>query len=139
MSHALTIHLPDSLFHYLQEMATRTQQPLEQLIQQSLAGNLPPRIPATTPTLTTALLTMQKSSVQELRQIADRQLSVQHQQRHFELLNKNAQDLLTPIERQELAELRQAADDLMVRKAYAWALLRWLGYPLPDLQNLPVN
>ena len=139
MSHALTIHLSDSLFHYLQEMATSTQQPLEQLVQQSLAGNLPPRIPATTPTLTTALLTMQKSSVQELRQIADSQLSVQHQQRHFELLDKNAQDALTPAERQELAELRQTADDLMVCKAYAWALLRWLGCPLPDLQNLTVK
>ena len=138
MSHALTIHLSDSLFQYLQEMAMRTQQPLEQLVQQSLAGNLPPRLPATAPALMTTLVAMQKASVQELRRIADSQLSAQHQQRHFELLDKNAQAALTPSEGEELAELRQAADALMVRKAYAWALLRWLGYPLPDLQGLSV-
>ncbi|MEZ4737478.1 MAG: hypothetical protein R3E79_61165 [Caldilineaceae bacterium] len=139
MSHALTIHLSDSLFQYFQEIAARTQQPLEQLVQKSLAGNLPPRLPTTSPALTAILLTMQKASVQELRQMADSQLSTQHQQRHFELLDKNAQDVLTLIEQQELAELRRKADELLVRKAYAWALLRWLGYPLPDLQNLPVD
>jgi len=139
MSHALTIHLSDSLFLYLQEMATRSQQPLEQLVQQSLVGNLPPRLPTASPILTATLLAMQKASVQELRQIADSQLPVQHQQRHFELLDQNAQAVLTPVEQQELAELRQAADELMLRKAYAWALLRWLGYPLPDLQNLPAQ
>jgi hypothetical protein len=52
---------------------------------------------------------------------------------------KNAHTTLTPAERAELAALRNQADRSMVRKAYAWALLRWRGYPLPNLDEIPLN
>jgi hypothetical protein len=44
--------------------------------------------------------------------------------------------VITSAERAELAVLREQADQLMLRKAYAWALLRWRGYPMPALEML---
>lgn len=48
------------------------------------------------------------------------------------------EDSLTPEERQELTNLRLAADHLMLRKAYAWSVLRWRGHRLPALKELPI-
>jgi hypothetical protein len=39
--------------------------------------------------------------------------------RHTELLTQNQEDELTPEECQELTHLRESADQLMLRKAYA--------------------
>jgi len=139
MDHTLTIQLSEPVFQYFQEVADRSQRPVEQLVQQSLVGNLPPRVPVTSPALTSELLTMQTASTKELQQVAESSLPADHQQRHFELLDKNSEGVLTAAEQQELSELRQKADDLMLRKAYAWALLRWLGHPLPALEELPTN
>jgi hypothetical protein len=52
------------------------------------------------------------------------------------LLQKNEDGLLMPEERQELAMLRESADQLMLRKAYAWSLLRWRGQRVPSLEEL---
>jgi hypothetical protein len=38
-------------------------------------------------------------------------------------------------ERQELTGFREAADQLMLRKAYAWSLLRWRGQRVPSLDD----
>jgi hypothetical protein len=43
------------------------------------------------------------------------------------------------VERVELVTLREQADQRMLRKAYAWALLRWRGYPVPALDDIAVN
>ncbi len=57
-------------------------------------------------------------------------------ERHVELLDKNQEGSLTPEERQELTDLRLAADRLMLRKAYAWSVLRWRGHRIPPLKEL---
>lgn len=61
------------------------------------------------------------------------------QQRHLVLLEKNRTGSMTPEERQELADLRVEADRLMVRKAYAWAILRWRGHRGPPVEELPLE
>ncbi|WP_437507223.1 hypothetical protein [Sorangium sp. So ce1099] len=48
--------------------------------------------------------------------------------RHDDLLDRNAQGLLTPVERIELERLRHESDLFMLRKAHAAALLRWRGH-----------
>ncbi|NJM49151.1 MAG: hypothetical protein HC860_25745 [Alkalinema sp. RU_4_3] len=54
-------------------------------------------------------------------------------ERHVELLRKNEADELSGGEREDLVGLREAADQLMLRKAYAWSLLRWRGQRVPSL------
>ena len=69
---------------------------------------------------------------------AQTQVAPERSQRHHELLAKNETRSLTPEERQELSALRQAADQLMLCKAYAWSLLRWRGQRIPTLEELPL-
>lgn len=138
MSQSVTLVLADDLYQYLHEIANLTRQPVSELAAQSIRGNLPPR-PADAPVeMLPELLAMQSLGNAELRQIAVSQLAQKVQQRHEELLEANADNLLSVAERLELATLRQNADRLMLRKAYAWSLLRWRGYPMPTRDEIPV-
>jgi hypothetical protein len=139
MAHSLVVDLSDDIYSYLQEVAAITQQSLESLVRQSITGNLPPKVADAPLDVQAELLQMQTYPVPQLRQLAESQVAPIHADRHLELLEKNARNALTPAERTELAELRTQADHLMVRKAYAWALLRWRGVPLPTLEELPLN
>jgi hypothetical protein len=81
-------------------------------------------------------LRMQTLSIEGLRAIAQAQVELGQHERHVELLRKNEDDQLLPEERQELTAMREAADQLMLRKAYAWSLLRWRGQRIPSLEEL---
>ena len=135
----LTIELPESIFQLLTDMATLTDQSPEQLAAQSITGNLPPSFENAPADMHEELLAMQICAVDELRQIAGSQMPAQQQQRLSELLEKNQEDSIQPSEQQELKALRLAADRLMLRKAYAWSVLRWRGQPVPALDELPVE
>jgi hypothetical protein len=132
----ITIQLPDSVLRQLTQLAAATHQPVESLVAQSVLSNLPPSPDNAPPELQAKLLEMQTLNIEDLRAIAQAQIDPQQFQRHAELLRKNEDNQLPPDERQELATLRQRADHLMLRKAYAWALLRWLGEKVPDPQQL---
>jgi len=53
-----------------------------------------------------------------------------------ELLDKNANGLLSADERDELVKLRTEFDRFMLRKVHAAALLRWRGYQVPAAEML---
>ena len=135
----LTIELPESVFQVLTDMANLTDQSPEQPVTQSVTGNLPPSIENAPSDMHEELLAMQICGADELRQIAGAQMSAQQQRRLSELLEKNQQDSIQPSEQRELTALRLAADRLMLRKAYAWSVLRWRGDPAPALGELPVE
>ena len=84
-------------------------------------------------------LKMQTYAVAMLRTVAESQVPQVEQARHLELLQKNSDGAITPTERTELVALCEQVDQLMLRKAYAWALLRWHGYPVPALDDIAVN
>ena len=88
------------------------------------------------PEMQPELLKMQKLSIEELLAIANAKVEASQHQRHVELLEKNKEGSLTLEERQELTDLRLAADRLMLRKAYAWSVLRWRGHRIPPLKEL---
>jgi hypothetical protein len=88
----------------LARIAELTHQTIESLTVQSIKSNLPP-------TVESAPLDVQ-------------------QQRHLALLERN-QETESMSHRQELRKLGQAASQLMLKKAYAWAILRWRGYRIP--------
>lgn len=90
------------------------------------------------PEMQAELLRMQTLSIEELMKIAQAQVEPEQQARHTALLEKNQTDEITREERQDLSKMRSAVDRLMVRKAYAWAVLRWRGHRIPPLNELPV-
>jgi hypothetical protein len=103
------------------------------------AASNPPLLPTTlTPAMRTYFLRMQTFLIEDLLEIAQAQVEIVQSKRYEELIEKDQDGLITADERQELENLRIAADQLMLRKAYAWAVLKWRGYRLPALQELVV-
>lgn len=136
---SITLQLSEPVYRYLQQIATATKRPLEQVVRQSVEGNLPPSVATMPAEMRDELLALQGASIEQLRRIAADQTPADEQTRHLELLEKNSTGELTTAEQAELAALRIAADRLMVRKAYAWAVLRWRGYAVPQLDDCPLN
>jgi hypothetical protein len=135
-SRQITVELPLPLYRFLERLAEQTQQPLEKLVAQSVAGNLPPSVDNAPVEAQPGLLALQWLPIGELERIAYEQINAKQQRRHLQLLDK---DSLTAAEQTELAELRHQADLLMLRKAYAWAVLRWRGHPIPRLEEIPLE
>jgi hypothetical protein len=132
----VTIELPELIFRQLAQIADATQQSVEDLIAQSVVGNLPPSAENLPLDMQTEFLRMQTFSIEELLAIAQSQAESSQHQRHESLLEKNQDGLLSSEEQLELSVLRQSADRLMLRKAYAWSVLRWRGYRVPALKEL---
>jgi hypothetical protein len=133
----LTVPLPEPVFRYLKQIAVATRRPMEQVAQESIVGNLPPSVATMPAEMQSELLKLQVMSLNELQRVAASQIPPAQQLRHQQLLEQNTVGTLTPAERDELAELRLTADRLMLRQAYAWAVLRWRGQPIPTLDELP--
>jgi hypothetical protein len=126
-SQSVTIELPELVLHQLARMAEALHQPIELLIAQSMLSNLPPSIEAAPLELQSEWLAMQGLDDGALRQIAQSVVDPVLSQRHEELLMGNEEGRLTVTEQEELVALRRGADRLMLRKAYAWKMLRWRG------------
>lgn len=136
---SVTLQLPEPIYRYLQQLAAATQRPLEQLAEQSIAGNLPPSVASLPAEIQRELLSLQAAPIKQVKQVALSQMSPAQQARHLALLEKNSAGTILPAEQEELTALRLAADRLMVQKAYAWAVLRWRGQPVPELGELPLE
>jgi hypothetical protein len=135
----VTIELPELILQRLTQLAEATHQSVEALISQSVLSNLPPSTEVAPPELQPEFLRMQTLSVESLRPIAQSQVDPLQFERHTELLQKNEAGLLTSEEREELTSLRVTAEQLMLRKAYAWSLLRWRGQRIPSLEELRLS
>jgi hypothetical protein len=132
----ITIELPESIFDRFAQMAEVTHQPLEDLIAQSVVSNLPPSAENAPSELRAELMEMQVLSVDELLAIAQTQANASQHENHVQLLEKNQAGGLSSEDQRDLTNLRQTADRLMLRKAYAWAILRWKGHRTPQIQEL---
>lgn len=78
------------------------------------------------------LIEMQQMSQEELLTIAESKIYETQEKLHFQLLEKNQNNQLNESDRLLLETLRINADKLMLKKAYAYAVLKWKGYPIPD-------
>ena len=132
----VTIELPELILHRLTQLAEATHQSVEVLISQSVLSNLPPSTEIAPLELRQEFLRMHTLSVESLRPIAQAQVDPVQFERHTELLQKNEAGNLSPEDREELTSLRVTAEQLMLRKAYAWSLLRWRGQRIPSLEEL---
>jgi hypothetical protein len=98
--------------------------------------NAPPAVDYAPLELQGELITMQELTIEELLTIAQSQISESQQELHFQLLEKNQNNQLSESDRLLLKSLRVSADYLMLKKAYAYALLKWQGFSFPDFEQL---
>jgi hypothetical protein len=134
----VTIDLPETIFDQLIRWAEATRQPIEDLVAQSVVSNLPPMVEQGSAEVQADLLNMQNLSIEDLLTIAHSQIAPEVYQAHVVLLEKNQAGSLTVDERGDLRSFQAVCDRLMLRKAYAWSMLRWRGYPIPAMKDLAI-
>jgi hypothetical protein len=133
----LTLELPESLFQQLSRIADLTAQPIEALALQSITGNLPPSAENAPLEVRADLSQMQSLSSEHLLETALCRVPADEIEHHQRLLEKNQTGEMSAEEQQELRNFGLAADRMMLKKAHAWSILRWRGYPIPVLDDLP--
>ncbi|MCP4353685.1 MAG: hypothetical protein GY795_50200 [Desulfobacterales bacterium] len=132
---SLTLHLPENIYRRLHLMAKTTHQPLEEIVFQSIRGNLPPLSDDIPSEWRGDLAELQDLSDATLWVVAGESLPEKQWDRHQQLLEMNQTGTLTDSQQDELAALRAATDRFVFRRSYVLALLKWRGYTLsPETQ-----
>ena len=131
MPKSITVELSPSLYERLQQAADAMKQSIEDVVEQSIRGNLPPALTDAPPALQQEIELLQRADRATLWRIAHEQLPHDQWQRHKELLERNQAGALSPDEQAELHSLRERTDLFVLRRAYALALLKWRGQAAP--------
>jgi hypothetical protein len=76
-------------------------------------------------------------SDEALWQMTQTPIPPQQWQPHQTLLEKNEDDALTKAEQKQLTLFREATDRFVLRRSYAFALLKWRGYSLTTPSSSP--
>ena len=134
MTRTVTLQLPENIYFRLQQAAQATKQSLEEISLRALQAGSPPDwddIPAEFQADIAALDRLDDAALWRMAR-SKQPLSASYQ----DLLDKNADSTLSDSETQQLADLRAAADRLLLCKAHAAALLRWRGHLIPPAEQL---
>lgn len=131
MAQQVTLDLPETVYERLKRTAEALGCPLEEVVLQALELSLPPLGEELPPELREEAARMVRLDEPALRQIARSTLPPGQQRTLSRLLRKQQAGTLSEAEQKRLEALVQEADRLMLRKALAYALLKWRGHPLP--------
>ncbi len=126
------LELPPAVYQQLDKLSKVTQQPLEEIVADIVARNMPPMPESDNPEAEAAMLQMQQLGHEKLVQISQSKVSQAHYQRFGDLLELHRDGALEPDEKKELEQLRLKADRLMQQKAYAQKILEWRGRSAPN-------
>jgi predicted DNA-binding protein len=132
-----SIEIPPTLYQRLERVAQLTHRPLEVLVQQTLEAGVPPLPENLPPAMRDDLAALESLNDGELWRVAQSEISAEEATLQAELLEKNSRATIREQERETLANLRAKADQLMLRKAYAYVLLKWRGHRLTPAHVSP--
>lgn len=127
----ITLQLPETLYTRLQQTAQATRRSLDDVLLHAIQVGSPPRWEDAPTEFQADLAALDRLEDEALWRIARSRKTEADMERYQELLDKNANDLLSVDERDELTELRVEFDRFMLCKVHAAALLRWRGYQVP--------
>lgn len=137
MTYTITIKLSDPLYNQLQRAAELSNQPLDAIVEESLAHSLPPLLEDIPTEYQIDVYPLLQMNVRQLTSEARRVFPRNKWQQYEALLTEKKARPLTAEKEVRLASLRREADVLTLRKGYALALLRRRGYAPPPLDDLP--
>lgn len=127
MVDTLLLSIPPEISERAYQIAQTTQRSVEDILLEHLKTLIPPS-PVLSDDVQTEIDALHHLSDDALWTIAREQLPNDSQTRAQELLTKNNRAVLTPSERDELAEWVERSDRLILRKAEAAAILRARGH-----------
>jgi len=135
----VTVRLPQAIYRRLEQTATITKRSLDDVLLQTIRGNIPPSLEDVPPEMQDALTLLLNLSDNDLWAVANSPIDPGQWQRHRHLLQKNADATLGEQEQRELEHLRTQADRYVLRRSFALALLKWRGYALPSHDDQAEN
>ena len=127
----IPIQLPEAIYQRLQQVAHAMHHSIEEVVLQTIRGNLPPSLDDLSPELHGVVADLQHMSDEALWSVAKEPLPPRQWRRHQRLLQKGQAGPLSTAEHQELVELRAAVDRFVTSRSYALALLKWHGHTIP--------
>ncbi len=130
----VTLELSEALYRAARRVAEAARQPLEVVLQASIAQALPP-LDDVPPEEAAELAAMALLDDAALWQEARMTLGADEQAKLQDLLDRQGAGELSSAEEPHLQSLLAAYGRLMVRKAHAWLLLARRGYQVPVQQN----
>ena len=130
-SQPIRLELPEDIYRRLAEAATLTRQPLEEVLVQTIRGNLPPVLADLDQEQRPLVADLPDLDDAALWAVARAPLPAVHWRRHQRLLQKGEQGTLTATEQAALTALREETDRYVLRRSYALALLKWRGHTVP--------
>ena len=135
----VTIKLPRTVYRRLERLAATTNQSLDDVLLQTIRGNLPPSLDDVPSDSRHELRPLLDLSDDDLWAVARSSLDSHAWQKHQRLLRKNANGTLSDRGQYELEHLRFQTDRSVLRKSFALALLKWRGYTIPLSNSEPNN
>ena len=135
MSISVTVPVPSSVYR----LAQKTSQAVSHSVEQILADVIAAASPLTEdlpPALQAELDDLAPMRDDDLWKIARSVFPTGQRRKYDRLLEKNSVSKLTPTEREQLQDLRLESERLMLRKAHAYALMKWRGHTLPALNQI---
>ena len=128
----LTLELPQDIYKHVRRAARGMKQPLERALVKIVEAATP-SLEKVPPEYRAELEALEDLSDKQLLKIARSRPSAVEQRRLTRLLDKNQHSALTDREQQTLAGIRASADRQMLRRSYAYLLLKFRGHRIPDL------
>jgi hypothetical protein len=132
----VTVQLPESLYIRLQQTARATKQSLDEVLLRAVQVGSPPSWETAPAEFQADLAVLDRLDDASLWRIARSRQTEAAMQRYQELLDKKANDTISTVEREELAQLRLEADRQMLHKVHAAALLQWRGHQIPAADKM---
>jgi hypothetical protein len=131
----LTLELPEEIYERVRRAAKGMKQPVEKALVRIVRAATPSldKVPRK---YRAELEAMEALGDDELWGITKSQLSPDEQGRLTNLLEKNDCSRLNARDRRTLNELGTAADRLMLRRSYAYLLLKYRGHRIPNVADL---
>jgi hypothetical protein len=130
------MQLSEETYARLKQACEVLQQPLETVLIHTIQAGLPPSVDDLPSEQQEAFTVMARLSDRKLWAIARSVLPPARQRRLTQLLSKNQSGVLSARERRALEALHREVNLLTLRKAHAYALLKWRGRSVPVLAEL---
>lgn len=133
MSREITLTIPDDLYRRLAATAEAARLSLAEVAVRSLTVGSPPTLEGVPAEYRADPATLASLSDDALWQIARSEFPARRFARLEQLLAGHADGTLEATEAAELAQLHAESNQLMLRRAYVYALLRWRGHAVPQM------
>jgi hypothetical protein len=131
----VTLELPEDVYEHLRRAAKGMNQPVEKALV-GIVRAATPSLEKVPPEYRAELEAMEDLGDEELWKISRRRPSPAKQRRLADLLDRNQRRALTDRDRLALNRLRAEGDLRMLKRSYAYLLLKYRGHRLPNLVDL---